>query len=98
LREKLVNMTHLPDETAPLDVAVAAYRQMAHGRPRIVLVSMEDALAVHERPNVPGTTTEFPNWRNALPIPIEEIEQAVGVQRMVEEMKAAGRSSQSQDR
>jgi 4-alpha-glucanotransferase len=98
LREKLVNMTHLPDETAPLDVAVAAYREMAHGRPRIVLVSMEDALAVHERPNVPGTTTEFPNWRNALPIPIEEIEQAVGVQRIVEEMKAAGRSSQSQDR
>jgi 4-alpha-glucanotransferase len=53
---------------------------------------MEDALAVHERPNVPGTTTEFPNWRLALPIPIEDIERADGVQRMVAEMKAAGRS------
>jgi 4-alpha-glucanotransferase len=53
---------------------------------------MEDALAVHERPNVPGTTTEFPNWRLALPIPIEDIERAKGVHRIVAEMKAAGRS------
>jgi 4-alpha-glucanotransferase len=91
LRQKLVDMP-------PLDVAVAAYREMARGRPRMVLVSIEDALGVHERPNVPGTTTEFPNWRLALPIPLEEIEHAAGVQRMVEEMKAAGRSSRSRDR
>jgi 4-alpha-glucanotransferase len=95
LRQKLVDMTHLPDETPPLDVAVAAYREMARGRPRMVLVSMEDALGVHERPNVPGTTTEFPNWRLALPIPLEEVEQAEGVQRMVEEMKAAGRDARA---
>jgi 4-alpha-glucanotransferase len=50
---------------------------------------------VHERPNVPGTTTEFPNWRLALPIPLEEVEQAEGVQRMVEEMKAAGRDARA---
>jgi 4-alpha-glucanotransferase len=98
LRQKLIDMTHLPDETPPLDVAIAAYREMARGRPRMVLVSMEDALGVHERPNVPGTTTEFPNWRLALPVPIEEIEESAGVQRMVDEMKAAGRSSRSRDR
>jgi 4-alpha-glucanotransferase len=61
----------------------------------MVLVSMEDALGVHERPNVPGTTTEFPNWRLALPIPLEEVEQADGVRRMVEEMKAAGRDART---
>jgi 4-alpha-glucanotransferase len=64
----------------------------------MVLVSMEDALGVHERPNVPGTTTEFPNWRLALPVPLEEIKHAAGVQRMVEEMEAAGRSSRSRGR
>jgi 4-alpha-glucanotransferase len=98
LRERLVSMTGLPDDTPPLDVAIAAYRAMARGRPRIVLVSMEDALGVHERPNVPGTTTEFLNWRLALPLPIEEMEQAAGVQRIVAEMKAAGRSSRSRGR
>ena len=52
---------------------------------------MEDALGVHERPNVPGTIDEFPNWRLALPAPVEDIEHADGVLRIVAEMKAAGR-------
>ena len=91
LREKLVNLTHLPDETSPIDVAVETYRRLAHGRPRIVLVSIEDALGVHERPNVPGTIDEFPNWRLALPLPLEDLEQAEGVHRIAGDMKAAGR-------
>ena len=91
LREKLVNLTHLPDDTAPVDVAVAAYEHLARGRPRIVLVSMEDALGVHERPNVPGTTTQNPNWRLALPIPIEEIETSDGPVRIAAAMRAARR-------
>jgi 4-alpha-glucanotransferase len=52
---------------------------------------MEDALGVHERPNVPGTIEEFPNWRLALPIPIEEIEHADGVTRIAQVMKESGR-------
>lgn len=91
LREKLVSMTHLPDETAPVDVAVEVYRQLAAGRPRIVLVSLEDALGVHERANVPGTTKEFPNWRLALPATIEEVQAADGVTRIAKHMKEAGR-------
>jgi 4-alpha-glucanotransferase len=93
LREKLVNMTHLPDGTPPIDVAVAAYTELAQGRPRIVLASLEDALGVPERPNVPGTTTEFPNWRLALPAPIEEIETAEGVNRIANAMGSARRSA-----
>jgi 4-alpha-glucanotransferase len=93
LREKLVAMTRLPDATAPVDVAVAAYTELARGRPRIVLASMEDALGVSERPNVPGTTTEFPNWRLALPASLDEIETADGVNRIANAMGAAGRSA-----
>ena len=93
LREKLVNMTHLPDATPPVDVAVTAYTALATGRPRIVLASLEDALGVSERPNVPGTTTEFPNWRLALPSSLEDIESADGVNRIADAMNAAGRSA-----
>ncbi len=92
LRDKLVQLTHLPDETPPLEVAVAVYAKLAHGRPRMVLVSMEDALGVHERPNVPGTTDQFPNWRLALPVPIEEIETSDGPNRIARLMRAAGRA------
>ncbi|GAC1511266.1 MAG: 4-alpha-glucanotransferase [Candidatus Dormibacteraceae bacterium] len=93
LREKLVTMTHLPEQTLPIDVAVAAYTELARGRPRIVLASLEDALGVIERPNVPGTTTEFPNWRIALPSSLEEIEKADGLTRITDAMNAAGRSA-----
>lgn len=91
LREKLVSMTHLPDDTPPIDVAVAVYDRLARGRTRMVLVSMEDALGAHERPNVPGTINEFPNWRIALPVALEEIERSEGVHRIVHAMKTARR-------
>ncbi len=93
LRDKLVQLTQLPDDAHPVDVTVAVYRHLAQGRPRIVLASLEDALAVQERPNVPGTIGEFPNWRLALPATLEEIEEADGVLRIVNEMAEAGRSA-----
>jgi 4-alpha-glucanotransferase len=91
LRDRLVQLAHMPDDADPVDVAVAVYEHLARGRPRIVLASLEDALGVRERPNVPGTVDEFPNWRRALPVPLEEIEGADGPRRIAEVMAAAGR-------
>jgi len=34
------------------------------------------AVAVPERPNMPGTVTEWPNWSLALPKTLEELEEA----------------------
>jgi 4-alpha-glucanotransferase len=93
LRQRLVALTRLPDGAPPLEVAMAVYSRLAHGRPRIVLASMEDALGLEKRPNVPGTTDEMPNWRLALPAPLEEIETGDGPLRVGELMRSAGRSS-----
>ncbi|MEA2628219.1 MAG: 4-alpha-glucanotransferase [Chloroflexota bacterium] len=92
LRHRLVDVTHAADGTSAIDVAVSAYSALAASQSRIVLVSLEDALGVSERPNVPGTTTEFPNWRISLPTPLEEVESADGVLRIVDAMTATGRS------
>ena len=93
LRSRLVEATSLPDDADPIDVAVSAYRRLARSKSSIVLASLEDALAVDERPNVPGTTTEWPNWRLALPLPLEDIETAAGPRRIADVMAAANRSS-----
>jgi 4-alpha-glucanotransferase len=82
LRQRLVDVTHAPDGTPPIDVAATTYAALGASRSRIVLASMEDALSVEERPNVPGTTTEFPNWRLALPQSLEAIETADGPMRI----------------
>jgi 4-alpha-glucanotransferase len=81
----------MPDGTPALEVAMAVYSRLAQGPTRIVLASMEDALGIEQRPNVPGTVTEMPNWRIALPMPIEDIESNPGALRVGELMRSAGR-------
>jgi 4-alpha-glucanotransferase len=91
LRRRLTDATGLPDGTPPVEVAVAAYGRLAHARSRMVLASFEDALGIEERTNVPGTTTERPNWRLALTKPLEDIEQDGGVRRIAQSMRDARR-------
>ncbi|MDQ2943388.1 MAG: 4-alpha-glucanotransferase [Candidatus Dormibacteraeota bacterium] len=91
MRRRLVESTGLPDETPAFEVAAAAYQKLAHARSRIVLASLEDALGVEERTNVPGTTTERSNWRLALPKSLEDIEESDGVQRIAQAMRSARR-------
>jgi 4-alpha-glucanotransferase len=53
---------------------VATYAALGRSPSMLVAVTMEDALAVAERPNLPGTVDERPNWQLALPRSLEEIE------------------------
>jgi 4-alpha-glucanotransferase len=56
-------------------VVAATHRALAQAPSRLVLATLEDALAVEERPNLPGAPADFPNWSLALPVPIEELEE-----------------------
>jgi len=53
-----------PDDTAP--VVDAAIRYIAQTPCTLKLLPIEDALGIQTQPNVPGTTTEKPNWRHRL--------------------------------
>ncbi len=48
-------------------VADAAVAHVARAGCELVMLPLEDALALEEAPNVPGTTDEHPNWRRRLP-------------------------------
>jgi len=73
LRDRLVALTSLPP-TAPIeDVVVAAHASLATAPSMVVTATLDDALCVAERPNLPGTTVERPNWSLALPRPIDEL-------------------------
>jgi 4-alpha-glucanotransferase len=73
VRERLRLRTGVPDGAGPVDVAEAAYRALAASPSRLLTATLEDALGVAERPNKPGTTTEWPNWSLALPLTLEEL-------------------------
>jgi 4-alpha-glucanotransferase len=75
LRRKLLEETGSDDQTPVVDVITRVYADLGRAPCVALAASLEDALAVEERPNMPGTIDEWPNWRLALPIPLEEIER-----------------------
>jgi 4-alpha-glucanotransferase len=77
-RRALAELAHL-DPDAPVGPAeihagvLAQYKMVASAPSRIVVASLDDAAGVKERPNMPGTVDQYPNWRIALPQPVEDI-------------------------
>lgn len=57
------------------EVARKVHRLLAESGSSLIAVSLEDAIGVERRPNLPGTVNERPNWRIPLPIPLEAIEK-----------------------
>jgi len=39
----------------------------------LALISLEDLIGEEEQPNLPGTTTEHPNWRRRIATPLDEL-------------------------
>jgi 4-alpha-glucanotransferase len=70
-------LTAIPGLTRGADageVVERAHALLAEAPSVLVTATLEDALGVTERPNIPGTTTERPNWSLGLPVPLETIE------------------------
>ena len=76
IREHLGAMINL-DDTAPVkEVVQRTHELLARAPSVIVTATMDDALALEERPNMPGASADgWPNWCIALPQPQEQIEQ-----------------------
>jgi 4-alpha-glucanotransferase len=74
IADRLRAMTGLPERAKVREVIVRAHQLLAEAPSVVVTATLEDALAVEERPNMPGTTAEWPNWSLALPTPIEDLE------------------------
>jgi len=55
------------------DAVIARYGILAQAPSRVILVSLDDAAMVRERPNMPGTVGVYPNWCLALPRPADEV-------------------------
>jgi 4-alpha-glucanotransferase len=52
---------------------------LARTKSRLLTISLEDLLGVIDQPNIPGTVHEHPNWRQRLPVAIDQIASAIDV-------------------
>jgi 4-alpha-glucanotransferase len=78
-REILTRVRRLTASTrrTPLStVVVRIHEALATAPSRILTATLDDAMLVTERPNMPATTTQWPNWSIALPEPIESLEKS----------------------
>jgi 4-alpha-glucanotransferase len=76
IRDKLADWSGSPDGASPVEVVVNTHRLLAQAPSMVLTATLEDAAVVEERPNVPGTVDERPNWSIALPLPLEELEES----------------------
>lgn len=74
VRRRLAELTGLDDDAPVDDVVAFAYQALARAPSLLLAAALDDALAVEERPNMPGTTDEWPNWSLALPSTLERME------------------------
>ncbi|HEX6119057.1 MAG TPA: malto-oligosyltrehalose synthase, partial [Dongiaceae bacterium] len=94
-REHLV--AALAAEGLPADLAgtvptESVYRLLARTPCHLLMVQPEDLLGVVDPQNVPGTTSEYPNWRRKLPADVASLFADTRVARAVEAISAEGRS------
>jgi len=73
-----------PGERSVGEVVAALYAFLARTPAMLVAATLEDAVLSPERPNVPGTITERPNWRIPLPVLLEDLWNLPSVRRLLE--------------
>ena len=83
IRRRLASMTGISTRDTA-DVIVRTHQLLAEAPSVIATAALEDALAVRDRPNMPNTTREWPNWSMPLPLPLEKIEKDPLVSRVAE--------------
>jgi 4-alpha-glucanotransferase len=74
----------------------ALYAFLASTPAMLVAATLEDALGAGDRPNVPGTTSERPNWSLPLPVPLDDLAGDPRVRRLAAVLSNGMKRSQSQ--
>ena len=71
-------------ERDPGALIAAVHAFLARTPAMLVAATLEDAVGATDRPNVPGTVDERPNWALPLPVAVEDLATDPGVRRLAE--------------
>jgi len=72
-RRALLEALGLAEDASDDEAVLAMHAALAAGPSLLAGVSLYDVLGEVRQPNLPGTTTEYPNWRIPLPASPDEI-------------------------
>ena len=89
-RQRLLATLQAEGLVAPSDDMASVeslYRYLARTPSKILMLHFEDALGMMGQMNVPGTTDQYPNWRQKLPMSAADLMSDVRVTRVVAAIK-----------
>ena len=87
LRARLLRAAGVPAGSSLDEVLVALHARLAASPSVMVAATLEDALGVEERPNLPGTVQpQRANWAMALPVALEDLTEHRRVGAVVESL------------
>lgn len=71
------------------ELSVAVQKYMAQAPSHIQLIPLEDALEIVEQVNIPGTIDQHPNWRQKLPVGLDDFFEQDSVNAIASAMQQA---------
>ncbi|MCL2395469.1 MAG: 4-alpha-glucanotransferase [Acidimicrobiaceae bacterium] len=98
LRTRLADWTGVAAGASASEVVDASYRVLADAPCYLLTATLDDVAVVEERPNMPGTVDEWPNWSIALPVSLEELERLPMAQRIAASLGRQSMERQSSGR
>jgi 4-alpha-glucanotransferase len=87
-----IDMANTPQQAPAkmnIELSTSVQKYMAKAPSHIQLIPLEDALELIEQVNIPGTIDQHPNWRQKLPITMENFWQQDSVTAIASAMKVA---------
>jgi 4-alpha-glucanotransferase len=76
---RILDWAEVGADANPATITFRVHRLLAQSPSILVAATLEDALGVARRTNLPGTSSTRPNWKIPLPKTLEEIEIDPGV-------------------
>jgi 4-alpha-glucanotransferase len=95
IRSRVQRMARVPASAPNSEVVARVHETLAKAPSRILTATLDDAMAVEERPNMPATSDEWPNWRQALPEPIESLKTSRLAKRIARALRRRRRLDRS---
>jgi 4-alpha-glucanotransferase len=87
-RARLLRAAGLAADATLEEIVTVLHRRLAESPAMLVAATLEDALRVEQRPNLPGIlSSRRANWSVALPVPIEELGADARVTAVVEALR-----------
>jgi len=84
-------------QACPEEVRLGVLEYLGQSEAALVEIRLEDVFGLPEQQNLPGTITEYPNWKRKIPLSLAQMREAPEAQNLAARMARCRRKSEPAD-